>query len=60
MFIFAILSSLPSKDNSDVCIIISDDLGLSAKKAVLTYLERWAIEKLFRELKDNFYFNRYC
>jgi len=54
-----VLSSLPCKDNSDVRIIISNDLNLSAKKAVLTYFERWAIERLFRELKDSLYFDHY-
>jgi len=57
--VFVVLSSLPCKDNSDVRIIISNDLNLSAKKAVLTYFERWAIERLFRELKDSLYFDHY-
>lgn len=39
--------------------IISNDLTLSEKKAVLTYSERWAIERLFRELKDSLYFDHY-
>ncbi len=42
-----------------VCTIISNDLGLSEKKAVLTYLERWVIERIFRELKDSFCFDHY-
>lgn len=57
--IFVVLSSQPYKDNSDVRIIISNDLSLSPKKAVFTYLERWAIERLFRELKDSLYFDHY-
>lgn len=39
--------------------IITNDLSLSEKKAVLTYFERWAIERLSRELKDSLYFDRY-
>lgn len=57
--VFVVFGSLPYKDNADVRIIISNDLGLSEKKAALTYLERWAIERLFRELKDSFYFDHY-
>jgi transposase len=39
--------------------IISNDLSLSEKKAVLAYFERWAIERLFRELKDSLCFSHY-
>jgi len=39
--------------------IITNDLSLSEKKVVLTYLERWAIERIFRELKDSFCFDHY-
>jgi SRSO17 transposase len=39
--------------------IISNDVALSEKKALLTYFERWAIERIFRELKDSFYFDHY-
>lgn len=57
--VFVALGKLSYKDNRDVRIIISNDLKLSSKRAVLTYLERWAIERLFRELKDSFYFDHY-
>ena len=39
--------------------IISNDLTLSEKEVVLTYFERWAIERVFRELKDSFCFDHY-
>jgi len=39
--------------------IITNDLSLSEKNAVLTYLERWAIKRIFRELKDSFCFDHY-
>jgi SRSO17 transposase len=45
--------------SGEIRTIISNDLGLSEKKAVLTYLERWAIERIFRELKDSFCFDHY-
>ena len=57
--VFVVLGSLSSEDNRDVRLIITNDLMLSAKKAVLTYLERWAIERLFRELKDSLSFDHY-
>ncbi len=50
---------LNAKDNRDVRTIVTNDLDLSAEKAVLIYLQRWAIERLFRELKDSFYFDHY-
>ncbi len=57
--VLVVMGKLSYKDNRDVRIIITNDLGLSWKKAVKTYFERWAIEKLFRELKDSFYFDHY-
>lgn len=57
--VFVVMGKLSCKDNRDVRIIISNDLGLSCKEAVTTYFERWAIERLFRELKDSFYFDHY-
>ena len=45
--------------SGEVHTIISNDLRLSEKKAVTTYLQRWAIERLFRELKDSLCFDHY-
>jgi SRSO17 transposase len=45
--------------SQEVRTIISNDLQLSEKEAVTTYLERWAIERIFRELKDSFCFDHY-
>lgn len=57
--VFVVMGKLSYKDNRDVRIIITNDLSLSHKEAVRTYFERWAIERLFRELKDSFYFDHY-
>ena len=57
--VFVVMGKLSYKDNRDVRIIITNDLSLSCKEAVTTYFERWAIERLFRELKDSFYFDHY-
>lgn len=59
ILVFVVMGKLSSKDNRDVRIIITNDLSLSYKEAVRTYFERWAIERLFRELKDSFYFDHY-
>ena len=57
--VFVVFGNLNAKDNRDVRTIVTNDLDLSAEKAVLIYLQRWAIERLFRELKDSFYFYHY-
>ena len=57
--VFVVFGNLNAKDNRDVRTIVTNDLDLSAEKAVSTYLQRWAIERLFRELKDSFYFDHY-
>lgn len=56
---FLVMGGLSEKDNRDVRIIATNDLTVSHRKAVLTYLERWAIERLFRELKDSLCFDHY-
>lgn len=56
---FLVMGGLSEKDNRDIRIIAANDLTVSHRKAVLTYLERWAIERLFRELKDSLYFDHY-
>lgn len=57
--VFVVIGKLSYKDRRNVRIIISNDLNLSHKEAVTTYFERWAIERLFRELKDSLYFDHY-
>lgn len=57
--VFVVLGGLSGKDDRDVRVLITNDLMLSHRKAVLTYLERWAIERLFRELKDSLCFDQY-
>jgi len=46
-------------DNKDVHILITTDLAMSVRSAILTYLLRWGIEESFRELKDTFCFDQY-
>jgi SRSO17 transposase len=57
--VFLVLGSLSGEDSRDVRLIISNDLKLPWKDAVVTYMERWAIERLFRELKDSLGFDQY-
>jgi len=57
--VFVVFGNLNAEDNRDIRIIVTNDLSLGRKEAVLTYLERWAIERLFREMKDSFYFDHY-
>ena len=46
-------------DDKDVHILITTDLNMSVRCALLTYLLRWGIEESFRELKDTFCFDQY-
>jgi SRSO17 transposase len=57
--VFVVFGNLNSEDKRNIRIIVTNDLNLNDKEAVLTYLERWAIERLFRELKDSLCFDHY-
>ena len=46
-------------DDKDVHILITTDLAMPVRSAILTYLLRWGIEESFRELKDTFCFDQY-
>jgi len=46
-------------DDKDVHVLITTDLAMSVRSAILTYLLRWGIEESFRELKDTFCFDQY-
>lgn len=46
-------------DDKDVHVLITTDLNMSVRTAILTYLMRWGIEASFRELKDAFCFDQY-
>ena len=48
-----------STDDKDVHILITTDLVMSVRSAILTYLLRWGIEESFHELKDTFCFDQY-
>jgi len=56
---FCVFGKLDEDDQKNVHILISNDLNLSYKKSFFLYKQRWGIEKAFRELKDNFYFDQY-
>ncbi len=57
--VFVVFGNLNDEDNRNVRIIVTNDLSLNDKEAVWIYLERWAIERLFRELKDSLCFDHY-
>ncbi len=48
-----------STDDKNVHILITTDLAMSVRSAILTYLLRWGIEESFHELKDTFCFDQY-
>ena len=57
--IFFILDKWSDTDDKDAHVLITNNLAMSAKTAIDTYLLRWGIEESFRELKDNFCFDQY-
>ena len=57
--IFFIFDKWSDSDNKDVHVLISNNLTMSVRTAIFTYLLRWGIEESFRELKDNFCFDQY-
>lgn len=57
--IFFVFDKWSSTDDKDVHILITNNLAMSVKDAILTYLLRWGIEESFRELKDDFCFDQY-
>lgn len=48
-----------STDDKNTHILITTDLAMSVRSAILTYLLRWGIEESFHELKDTFCFDQY-
>lgn len=46
-------------DDKNAHILITTDLNLTVRDAILTYLLRWGIEESFGELKDAFCFDQY-
>ena len=46
-------------DDKNIHVLITNNLTLSTKSVILTYLLRWGIEESFRELKDDFCFDQY-
>jgi hypothetical protein len=47
------------EDDKDVHILITNQTHVATKTIVSTYLLRWGIEQIFRELKDVFFFDQY-
>ncbi len=56
---FVVFGSWSDEDGKGIHILITNDLGMSYKKVVGLYMQRWGIEQTFRELKDTFYFDHY-
>ena len=56
---FVVFDKLSEDDSKSVHILITGDWRLSYKRIVNTYMLRWGIEKMFRELKDTLYFDHY-
>lgn len=56
---FVIFGRWSDGDKQDIHILITNDLGVSYKKVVDLYMQRWGIERMFQELKDTFYFDHY-
>lgn len=46
-------------DDNNTHVLITTDLNMPVRTAILTYLLRWGIEESFRELKDTFCFDQY-
>lgn len=46
-------------DMKEISVFVSNHTGLSASEVLRRYKGRWEIECVFRELKDNFYFDHY-
>lgn len=46
-------------DDKNTHILITNNLTMSVRTAILTYLLRWGIEESFRELKDDFCFDQF-
>lgn len=57
--IFFLFDKWSDADDKDVHVLITNNLTISVKDAIFTYLLRWGIEESFRELKDDFCFDQY-
>lgn len=59
MQVIFIFEKWSKTDDKDVHILITTDLNMPVRSAMLAYLLRWGIEESFRELKDTFCFDQY-
>lgn len=57
--IIFVFDKWPDTDDKDVHVLITNNLTMSTKSVILTYLLRWGIEESFTELKDDFCFDQY-
>lgn len=57
--IIVVFDKWSDTDDKDVHVLITNNLTMSTKSIILTYLLRWGIEESFRELKDDFCFDQY-
>ena len=46
-------------DMNEICVLVTNRTGPWDKEILVRYKRRWEIECVFRELKDNFYFDQY-
>lgn len=56
---FVVFGTLSEDDPRSIHLLITNDWRISYKKVVGIYMQRWGIEKFFRELKDSLYFDHY-
>lgn len=54
-----IFGNWSENDDKKVHVLICNFTSYSAKKILATYLKRWGIEQIFRELKDTFCWDQY-
>ncbi|MDI6840180.1 MAG: transposase [bacterium] len=57
--IVIVKSSWETTNMNEISVIVSNHTGLGNEEIFTRYKRRWEIECVFRELKDNFYFDRY-
>lgn len=46
-------------DDKNAHVLVTNDTRMSAYSVISTYMLRWGIEQIFRELKDTFGFDQY-
>jgi len=57
--IVVVFGKWDDEDDKDIHILITNQTHIAAKTIISTYILRWGIELIFRELKDIFSFDQY-